>query len=738
MAGRVLPRPPGGPEVGATMIISLDTETTGVDLRHGCKPFFVSTCDDAGTVRCWEWDVDPYTRDVAVPDGGLDEIRDLLDRADLVVLHNTKFDAAALAAVGIKDFPWGKVRDTLLGAHLLASNRPKDLTSLALQYLGEDILPHEAALGEAVKAARRWCRSNRPDWQVAREGHPHLPSVKGEAWRCDYWLPRTVFYGVTRDESSGLPTRWGTVLFDYASADAEYTLPLWFRMEREVNRRGLWKIYEERLKLLPIGYEMEDRGVTLSRSRLEESTEMYREESEAKGRVCVNLARDCGFDLELPRNGINQSLRTFCFDVLNLPPIRNPKAMTDAPTLNKAAVERYLTTLRPNSREHAFVKALVEKRSRDTAVQYMEGYRRFWKPLYRVPVKVAAMAEALTENPFETTMSYMLLGAIEDEREGMNAAVEWHVLHPNLNPTGTDTLRWSSSSPNEQNISKKENFNLRYCFGPPPGYEWWSLDAKNIELRLPFYLAGEKELIELFEEPDKPPYYGSNHLLNFHTAYPEIWERELKEVGIEKVGPHCKKKYASTWYQRCKNGGFCMQYGGQERLTDATFGREGCYRLIKSRFAKLEALNQSCIRFANSHGYVETIPDRTVDPTRGYPLLCTRTDSGGVLPTVPLSFKIQGSAMWWTGKAMTRTQEGPIREWRRKDFDARIVMQVHDECVFQLPRRADPREDPKRSNLGRVRELAREMERGGHEDYGIPTPVGIEYHPDNWSEGVTF
>ena len=42
----------------------------------------------------------------------------------------------------------------------------------------------------------------------------------------------------------------------------------------------------------------------------------------------------------------------------------------------------------------------------------------------------------------------------------------------------------------------------------------------------------------------------------------------------------------------------------------------------------MTALNEKCIRFAEKYGYVETMPDRTVDPDRGYPLLCSRSKWG--------------------------------------------------------------------------------------------------------------
>lgn len=372
---------------------------------------------------------------------------------------------------------------------------------------------------------------------------------------------------------------------------------------------------------------------------------------------------------------------------------------------------------------------------------------------------------------------------------------DFYVIHPSLSPTGTDTLRWSSQNPNSQNISKQgmmclycfgdgdgngieadgkgmegkclfcrgkgvDPKNLRYCFGPLPGWEWWSLDAKNIELRIPFYKAGEQELINLFERPDEPPYYGSNHLLNFQVIYPDIWNGEMgkvcndgcckgKTTDITLIGPHCKKKFASTWYQYCKNGNFAVQYGAQERKADATYKRKGAFLQIQEKFKNLAAYNRKITQFATRHGYVETIPDRSVDPKRGYPLLCTRTENGTILPTVPLSYHVQGSAMWWTFKAMLRVEE-KLKEWRKKGFVAYIVMQVHDELVIAMPRRGDPSKWDRKnqntpenrkiffeSNLWRIEILRKLMAKGG-EDFDLPTPVGAEYHANNWGEGVTL
>jgi hypothetical protein len=332
----------------------------------------------------------------------------------------------------------------------------------------------------------------------------------------------------------------------------------------------------------------------------------------------------------------------------------------------------------------------------------MEGYERYWLPL--------------------------------------GDSVVWVRLHPSLNPTGSDTLRFSSSNPNEQNISKKEGFNLRYMFGPAPGREWWSCDAKNIELRLPAYEAGEQAMIELFEHPDDPPYFGSNHLLNAHILHPQRFEECRDEKG-NVDGRIFKKKYASTWYQWTKNGDFAVQYGAQKEsgTADRAFHVQGGQELIEKRLGKISELNQKMIDMARKVGHVETMPDRTVDPDRGYPLLCTRTRWGSIKPTVPLSYHVQGSAMWWMQCAMIKCHaylEGLNGRPEGKQ-GYYLIMQIHDEMVFDFPKRYKVvKGKPVYGNLAVIRNCMKLMESCG-DDIGVPTPVSCEYHAETWAEGVS-
>lgn len=700
--------------------LSLDTETTGVDLKHGALPFFVTMGTEDNQNISWLWDVDPFTREPIVEEGDLDEIQEYIDSADVLVLQNANFDEEALAELFKKfgrklRWGWNKVNDTLLAGHLLASNRPHNLTAMALQYLGLNIEPLEDALEKDVKEARRLVRTKdfiakHGRWAWAEKDLPSMPSAKETVWRFDYWLPLAVA------KAEGYPEDhpWRLSLPTYGNGDSSITLPLLKSQLKELERRKLTRIYNERLKILPIVSKMEERGISVSRENLDRLHKRFTEDSETLGRKCVNIAASLDYDLKLPKNGMNKSLAEFAFGPLSLPVIKASKK-TGEPSFDKFCIEQYQATLPDRSKQLSFVNALKNKRKCDTALTYMEGYRRFWIPA--------------------------------DTRE------LWFRLHPSLNPTGTDTLRWSSQSPNEQNISKQENFNLREAFGPLPGRAWYSMDAKNIELRIPAYASGERLLIDLFERPDDPPYYGSTHLLNFHTVYDDIWDKEIRYgVPLEKVGPHCKKKYASTWYQWVKNGGFAVQYGAVEKeqgTADKAFHRPGSHAKLKARFSKLDILNTRQIRFAERFGYVETMPDKTVDPERGYPLLCTRTEWGDILPTVPLNYYVQSTAMWWMMKAMIRTQDfldrlnrldktlpAPIYrlayKYRGEGFY--LIAQVHDELVFDFP--AGSGWEVFTPILQEVKRL---MEMGGSDFVlEIPTPVSCEYHPDSWAEGETL
>lgn len=710
-------------------LLSLDTETTGVDFYHGARPYFVTTCTDEGEQQWWEWEVDPLTREPQIPVEDVQAILELIESADEMVLQNGKFDAAAIQHITLEGFewPWHKCQDTLSAGHILASNQPHNLTDMAVHYLGVNILPLEKELEKAVQEARRIARTNFPEWLIAKEGLECMPSASEKTWKYDTWLPRAMALAW---EEKNHP--WLTVAQEYANADSVVTIKLWEVMLAEMKRRGLYEIYLEKKKQLQVTSEMiELPGLAVLQGPLKDLQKEYLKESGIQEAYCKTIAAKHHYDLVLPKGSANnKSLSTFLFNVLKLPVLKWTEG--GSPGFDKDVVDEYKKTLDPTSDQFYFIKALSGKRKRSKSLEFLSAYEKFSLPC---------------------------------EYEG------YRILHPSANPTATATTRFSMSNPNLQQVSKDETecefckgegcddcdgtgedlHSVRRVFGPLPDEEMWTMDAQNIELRLPAYESGEPDLIALFERPKDPPFYGSQHLLNFSIVYEDVWEAELKGttiktlsgrvikgdgVGLDKVGPHCKSKYKSSFYQFTKNGDFAIQYQCGEAMADKTFRVRGAFKKLKSKFNKLEALNQKWCAFAQKHGYVETIIDRSLGVNKGYPLLCTRNERGSIIPTLPLNYRTQGSAGWWMIKAMNRCYD-KLKEWEKEGFKGRIALTVHDELMFILPKRADPRKDPKRSNLQRVRILQKLMAKGG-EDFGIPTPVSVEYHPVSWAEGVTF
>lgn len=679
------------------MLIGMDTETTGRDLYHGCRPFFVTLYEEGTDYPLyWEWDVDPLTRKVKIPACDLEEIADWLRRADEIVFQNGIFDITAMTLAGIEwlEEYWDKTQDTLFAGHLLGSGENHDLTSMVLKYLGKDIKPVEDVLDETIKECRNIAQRQYPTWRLAKEAKSEdaleeLPSAKGKLYKWDMWLGRAIA------EAKGLPKdhRYRTALPDYSNVDSFVLPALWRRQKEIMEERGLMPLYEKRRQLVRVITEMQGNGVTFNSARLHTMQEEFKEESTVSNAVCLNLAE--GKLDKLPKTGTTKQMRELLFDHWKLCPLFYTENGT--PKVDKNTLEAWAFELPEKSRQGTFVRHLRRKRKRDTAVGYMDSYLRF----------------------------------------GIKMTVEeWMRLHPSLNATGSVTLRFSSSNPNEQNISKQEDGNLRKLFGPAPGREWWSIDYENIELYIPAYGCGEQAMIDLFEHPEVGPYYGSYHLLVADILHPREFDQCLKDgVGF-------KERYKSTLYQWVKNGNFAVQYGAVEisGTADRAYHVPGAQRRIQERFTNIARLNKAQIEFANKHGYVVTVPDKEAG---SYPIQCSRNSYGSVLPTVPLNYHVQGTAMWCMCRAMVRCNDY-LRQWNREqraagrlrahEQDAFITMQVHDEMVFDLPARArGPNGKP--GNYNTVMQLKRLMEQSG-DDIGIPLKAKPDYHPENWAKAT--
>lgn len=671
---------------GETMerIVAIDSELTGLDWWHGSRAFYITTCDNDGLQKNWRWSVDPFTRKVSVDPQDLKEIREVIDSADIIVGQNVKTESHALHFAGMKGkFPWHKTRDTLVAGHILASNTPHTLTAMVLDYLGEDIEPFELRLAEAVQECRRKCnlkafKEEYGEIAVAKEGRPDMPSAGEKCWRADYWLPRHMA------ELLNLPTDhpWWTVLEEYSNQDSIWTLLLWQAMEPLIRKRGDWNRFMENMEVARITFEMEQTGLTRSKSRSAKMQEDFHNEEKRYENRCLGLASSMGYDLKMPKGaGINNSLRGFVFDHMQLPVV----GFTDSgnPALDADAMLHWSLTEEGDKGE--FIKVLSAKRKYSSAIGALNAYDS-----YAIPDKGDA------------------------ER-----------IHPSINPVGTGTTRTSSSNPNGQNAGKGKDLedggkvaSVREEFGPAEDREWYALDYDNIEMMLPAYYSGEEAMIELFERPNDAPYFGSYHLLNASLIYPDLFWPVADKKGL------FKELYKSSWYKHLKNFGFAVQYDAGAKTADAAAKRPGSFDKVVKGLPKLTAAKHRIIGEARKMGMIRTMPDLSVPGDKGYPLLIGRYGDGRVKMTTPWNYLIQGTAGWAKKKAMIRCDAKLKEWWKTEKFSGKMVLEVHDEIVYDFPK-------GRPGNRGKIMEIKRLMEMSGT-DIGVPLRVSVSFHPDNW------
>lgn len=696
--------------------VAIDCESCGKDFYHGSRPFVLTTCTDRGVQWWCEWDVDPLTRKVQVSDRDVHKIREIIATHDTLVFHNSKFDVRALATIGVV-VPWGKVEDTLVASHVLNSSAGHRLDEVCEQYLKDEygkplkIGTYEKALEDAVKTARRRVSAARGKdkrgtgndrdsiiarWQIAQEGMPDLPSAtgggkdgEGKLWRNDYWLPSAF---VRRFPDDPEFATWKTVLRDYANVDTSITALLWPVLRDMLTKRGYYKVYKAKLAATPAAYRMEQRGVTINLPVMRALQTEYTEEAEELSAVCVGIARSMGYDLVLPKSTTNYSLDDFVFgrapkiceydekgnlvkkvrnskaqrthapDTLNLTPLRETESGN--PSFDYDARELYLAELDPASKAYAFVESFGRRCELDTGLSYLAGYERFVLPMEENNVSESVNCVS------DRIRNRSVRGVQETITEK-----KFVVLHPNMNTTGTATTRWSHSNPNSANVSERSVVNARSCFCPAEGRVWYSMDAAGIELVIPAKVAGEEAVLDVITNPDKPPYYGSYHLLVFDILRPELFAKYGKDVKTE-----CKREYTDT-----KSFNFCKQYGGQERKSDATARVKGASRMVGSRLPRIEALAKQTIARARDTGGVETVPDRSVDHEHGYPITCRRSPYGSISPTVPFAYFVSGTAGWWLNRAVVKC-DAILERWREEEgYDAYMILSVHDELVFDHP-----------------------------------------------------
>ncbi|HET8649115.1 MAG TPA: DNA polymerase I [Gemmatimonadales bacterium] len=272
-------------------------------------------------------------------------------------------------------------------------------------------------------------------------------------------------------------------------------------------------------------------------------------------------------------------------------------------------------------------------------------------------------------------------------------------IHTSFNQAGAATGRLSSSEPNLQNIPVRtpRGEEIRRGFIPAPGAVFLVADYSQIELRLMAHLSGDPAFIEAFQQG------GDIHRQTAALIF-----------GVE------AGQVTSDMRARAKTINFATIYGQGPFALARQLGisQEDARAFIAryfERFAGVRAFLDRQVELARERGYVETIFGRR----RYIPEIRDRNfNIRSYGERNAQNSPLQGSAADLIKVAMIGIHRA-LREDQRR---ARMLLQVHDELVFEVP------ED----EVEPVRELVRTHMEGAAE-LRVPLVVSIGTGP-NWLE----
>jgi DNA polymerase-1 len=224
------------------------------------------------------------------------------------------------------------------------------------------------------------------------------------------------------------------------------------------------------------------------------------------------------------------------------------------------------------------------------------------------------------------------------------------------------TGRLSSNDPNLQNIPIRtpEGRRVREAFIAPEGWRIASADYSQIELRIMAHLSEDEALLRAFQEG-----------LDVHRATAaEVFGLRPDEVSSE------QRRYAKVINFGLIYG--MSAFGLAKALgIDNTAARNYIDRYFQ-RFAGVRRYMDDTRQQAKSRGYVETVMGRRLYlPEINSPNGPRRAGAERAAINAPM----QGTAADLIKLSMVQVQQMIDRQQRR----SRIIMQVHDELVFEVP-----------------------------------------------------
>lgn len=272
-------------------------------------------------------------------------------------------------------------------------------------------------------------------------------------------------------------------------------------------------------------------------------------------------------------------------------------------------------------------------------------------------------------------------------------------IHCHLNQTVAATGRLSSSDPNLQNIPIRSEMGrrIRRAFVAEKGHKIISADYSQLELRLLAHITQDPVMLEAFQKGE------DIHARTARLVFGAKTEEELREARRFAKIVNFAIAYAIEPWGLSQRVGITRQ--------EAKKVIEDYYNTYKGVRRYMEEVP---VR-AREHGYVRSLYGR-IRPLPG--ITDRNANIRKAAEREAINMPIQGTASDIVKIAMLKVDE----EFKRAGFEARMLMQVHDELLVEVPEK----------ETERVREILRhEMETAVSLDVPLVADVGVG---ENWMD----
>jgi DNA polymerase-1 len=272
-------------------------------------------------------------------------------------------------------------------------------------------------------------------------------------------------------------------------------------------------------------------------------------------------------------------------------------------------------------------------------------------------------------------------------------------IHCQLNQTVAATGRLSSSDPNLQNIPIRSEMGrrIRRAFVAEKGNKIISADYSQLELRLLAHITQDPVMLEAFQKGD------DIHARTARLVFRAKTDEELKEARRFAKIVNFAIAYAIEPWGLSQRVGITRQ--------EAKKVIEDYYNTYKGVRRYMEEVP---VR-AREHGYVRSIYGR-IRPLPG--ITDRNANIRKAAEREAINMPIQGTASDIVKIAMLKVDE----EFKRAGLSARLLMQVHDELLVEVPEK----------EVSKVTEILKhEMETAVSLDVPLVADVGVG---DNWMD----